>query len=107
MRNNYYVYIAANRSQTLYVGVTNNLERRTLEHRFRQSSFTSKYRIDRVVYFEHTPDIWAAIRREKQLKGWVRRKKVNLIESQNPGWLDLLEGYSRSFDTFAEANGSG
>ena len=86
----YYVYILTNRSKTLYVGVTNDLERRVREHRNRYSAgFTSRYNLNRLVYYEHTSDVEAAITREKQIKGWLRRKKVALIESTNPYWKDL------------------
>ena len=80
----------ANRSRTLYVGVTNDLPRRVYEHKLMLAdSFTRRYLIDRLVYYEITSDIERAIRREKQLKGWLRKKKVVLIESQNPRWRDL------------------
>ena len=73
----YWVYIAANRTRTIYTGVTNDLERRMFEHRSRLvPGFPSKYRIDRLVYFEVTVDVRAAIAREKQIKGWRREKKV-------------------------------
>ena len=86
----HYVYILTNKSRTLYTGVTNNLTRRMEEHKNKgASSFTSKYNIDKLVYFEETPDIEQAIAREKQIKGWVRRKKGALIESVNPNWEDL------------------
>ena len=88
----YYIYIMANRSKTLYIGVTNNLERRVYEHKHQLvTGFTSKYQIDRLVYFEDTSDVYAAIAREKYLKGWLRSKKVALIESINPEWRDLSE----------------
>ena len=87
---NYYVYIMSNVSRTLYVGVTNDLERRVYEHKHKLSTgFTSKYNLTLLVYFEATPDIRAAIAREKQIKGWLRAKKISLIESANPNWLDL------------------
>ncbi|HUU11686.1 MAG TPA: GIY-YIG nuclease family protein [Phycisphaerae bacterium] len=90
----YYVYILANRSGTLYTGVTNDLARRMYEHKKRLSrGFTSRYRIDRLVYFESTPDVRAAISREKELKGWLRAKKVALIESVNRDWKDLSAGW--------------
>ena len=83
-----------NRPGTLYVGVTNNLERRVYEHKTGAlPGFTSKYKIDRLVYYEETSDIRGAIAREKQIKGWLRRKKIELIESQNPLWVDLAEGW--------------
>ncbi len=81
-----------NKSGTLYTGVTNNLERRIYEHKQHLvKGFTHKYRINKLVYFEETNDIHAAISREKQIKGWLRKKKIALIESINPGWKDLSE----------------
>ena len=92
-RHEYFVYIATNGSKTLYVGVTNNLLRRMYEHRNSLiPGFTSKYRIDRLVYFETTSNIKAAIVREKQLKGWRRERKIALIENGNPKWKDLCKG---------------
>ena len=91
---NYYVYIMANASRTLYTGVTNNLERRVLEHRRKLiRGFTAQYNINRLVHFEVFGDIRAAIAREKQIKGWVRRKKTALIESSNRDWKDLSDGW--------------
>ncbi len=84
----YFVYIATNRSRTLYTGVTNNLQRRQGEHFESRSKFAAKYRIDRIVYHETFNDIHQAIAREKQIKGWRRSKKVALIESVNPNWMD-------------------
>ena len=81
-----------NKSGTLYTGVTNNLERRIYEHKHHLvKGFTNKYTIDKLVYFEETNDIHAAISREKQIKGWLRNKKIALIESMNPVWKDLSE----------------
>jgi putative endonuclease len=81
-----------NKSGTLYTGVTNNLERRIYEHKHHLvKGFTNKYNIDKLVYFEETNDINVAISREKQIKGWLRKKKIALIESMNPGWKDLSE----------------
>jgi putative endonuclease len=89
----YYVYIMTNRSMTLYTGVTNNLERRVYEHKHKLlDGFTKKYNIARLVYYEATDDVQWAIAREKQIKGWLRRKKVALIESVNPEWRDLADG---------------
>ncbi len=86
----YYVYIMSNVSRTLYVGVTNDLERRVYEHKQKLAQgFTRKYNLTLLVYFEATSDILAAIAREKQIKGRVRAKKVAMIESVNPRWLDL------------------
>jgi putative endonuclease len=89
-----FVYIMTNRSRTLYTGVTNNLARRVLEHKLKLvPGFTSKYNIRRLVYFELFGDARAAIGREKQIKGWLRAKKIALIESTNPDWKDLSEGW--------------
>ena len=86
----YFVYISSNRSKTLYVGVTNNLIRRMREHKeARGSDFTSRYKLDRLVYFERFEDIRNAIEREKVIKGWLRIKKMALIVSVNPTWADL------------------
>jgi putative endonuclease len=77
----YYVYIMTNVSRTLYTGFTNNLERRVFEHKNQLvEGFTTKYKITKLVYFEETGDVTAAIAREKQIKGWLHRKKVALIE---------------------------
>ena len=90
----YYVYIMTNRSYTLYTGVTNNLQRRVYEHKHHMvTGFTSRYQVIYLVYFEETPDVYAAIAREKQIKGWLRAKKIALIESVNPDWRDLSEGW--------------
>jgi putative endonuclease len=86
------VYLLGNFNQTvLYTGVTNDLVRRVLEHRERKSptSFTARYRVNRLVYFETFDDIGVAIEREKQIKGWSRRKKNALIARTNPRWDDL------------------
>jgi putative endonuclease len=88
----FYVYIMTNRSGTLYTGVTSNLARRVLEHKEGVvPGFTSKYRIDRLVYAEPVPTAEAAFKREKQIKGWLRSKKVALVEATNPTWMDLSE----------------
>lgn len=86
----YYVYIATNRSKTLYIGMTNSLERRMYEHKHKLvPGFTVKYNIDRLVYSEQTPSVHDAIAREKELKGWTRARKIALINGMNPGWKDL------------------
>ncbi|HEV7589538.1 MAG TPA: GIY-YIG nuclease family protein [Longimicrobium sp.] len=88
----FYVYVLSNASRTLYVGVTNDLVRRVWEHK--QGSvpgFTSKYHVTQLVWFEQTINIAAAVAREKQLKGWVRAKKVALVSATNPQWRDLAE----------------
>jgi putative endonuclease len=88
----YWVYIMASKSRTLYVGVTNDLTRRVYQHKAQRiEGFTKRYNITRLVYFEETPDVRAAIEREKSIKGWLRQKKVELIESLNPDWHDLAE----------------
>ena len=90
----YYVYIMTNASRTLYIGVTNSLERRAYEHKQKLvPGFTRMYNITRLVHYEATPDIRAAIAREKQLKGWRRAKKLALIEATNPTWDDLSTGW--------------
>ena len=91
--NNYYVYILSNWCDSvLYVGVTSNLERRLYEHRNHMvPSFTSKYSVDKLVYYEVTSDVRAAIEREKQIKNWRREKKEKLIRQNNPNWKDLSE----------------
>ncbi len=90
----YYVYIMTNRSQTLYTGVTNTLQRRVYEHKQHLvAGFTSQYHMTRLVYFEETSDVYAALAREKQIKGWVRAKKMALIESINPEWRDVSEAW--------------
>jgi putative endonuclease len=95
----YYVYIMASRSRTLYVGITSDLTRRVWEHKNgMKPGFTSNYRVDRLVFFEETSDVNAAIAREKQIKGWLRCKKIALIESMNPTWSDLSEGWFETAD---------
>jgi putative endonuclease len=90
MSRAFYVYIMASRSGTLYIGVTNDIARRVHEHKHGLfPGFTSKYRVSRLVYCEHTDDVGAAIDREKQLKRWSRQKKKALVESVNPKWEDL------------------
>jgi putative endonuclease len=87
----YYVYILANqRNGTLYIGVTNDLQRRVQEHREGLvEGFTKKYRVHRLVYFESTEDVRTALEREKRLKIWKRKWKLRLIEESNPHWDDL------------------
>ncbi|MGC9998214.1 MAG: GIY-YIG nuclease family protein [Terriglobia bacterium] len=95
--NTYCVYIMASKSRTLYTGVTNDLERRVLEHRRKLvPGFTARYNIDRLVYYEVCGDPRAAISREKQLKGWTRLRKVALIESLNRDWKDFSDGWPGS-----------
>ena len=91
----YYVYIMTNRKNgVLYTGVTNNLDRRVYEHKQKLTpGFTSKYNCTRLVYYDTMSDVRSAIAAEKQIKGWLRAKKIALIESTNPEWQDLSEGW--------------
>jgi putative endonuclease len=90
-----YVYIMSNKwLTTLYIGVTNNIERRVLEHKLGEGSkFTEKYKLDRLIYFEYGESIMDAIVREKQLKSWRREWKWDLIKQMNPELRDLSEGW--------------
>ncbi len=86
----FYVYITTNHSKTLYTGVTNNLQRRVQEHKEKLiPGFTRNYNITNLVYYEETNDVYTAINREKEIKGWLRKKKITLIETVNPQWKDL------------------
>lgn len=88
---NYYVYILTNKTNSvLYVGVTNNLERRLFEHRNKLvEGFTKKYNVNKLVYYEVTTDINVALNREKAIKNLLRRKKEEIINANNPEWKDL------------------
>ena len=92
----YFVYILASKLQgTLYIGVTNNIYRRMIEHREgKDGSFTRKYKVYKLMWFEPFTDIHAAIRREKSLKLWPRAWKINLIERDNPHWQDFFQAMS-------------
>ena len=93
-RDHYYVYILSNTSRTLYTGVTNDLKRRVYEHKNNlRPGFTSRYNINQLVYFEETRDVQAALAREKEIKGWRRKKKTDLISSVNSKWMDLSAGW--------------
>jgi putative endonuclease len=97
-----YVYIVASQSRVLYTGITSDLRRRVYQHkRGLIPGFTQQYRVNRLVYFEATSHIRAAIERERQIKSWRREQKLRLIESVNAGWLDL------STDWFSETHGPG
>jgi putative endonuclease len=91
--NQYYVYILASKKNgTIYIGVTNNLIRRVYEHKEGLiDGFTKKYNVKKLVYFEIYNDIYEAIKREKAMKKWLRKWKIELIEKTNPGWKDLYE----------------
>ena len=96
---NFYVHILANRSRVLYIGVTNDLERRVREHQQKLiPGFTQKYNVTRLVHYEWCENIRDAIAREKQLKGWRREKKVALVETRNPQWRDLSADWGNSGD---------
>ena len=84
--SHYFVYILANRSRGLYIGVTNDLSRRVAQHRVATEGFSARYRCARLVLVETTPDVRSAIAREKQLKNWRREKKIALIQARNPAW---------------------
>ncbi len=96
----YYIYIMANKRGTLYTGITNDLEKRVYQHKQKLiEGFTKRYNITRLVYFESSNDVKAAITREKQIKGLLRSKKIELIKTLNPEWTDLSEGW---FDNITE-----
>ncbi len=92
---NYYVYILTNwNNHVMYVGVTNNLQRRIYEHKEKLiDGFTSKYNVNKLVYYEETADIKSAISREKELKGWRRSKKDALVATMNQNWEDLSKDW--------------
>jgi putative endonuclease len=93
-RRPYFVYIMASASRTLYVGVTNDLARRVYEHRTKaRGGFTAKYNVNQLVWYEVTGNISGAIELEKKLKGYSRKKKIALIEENNPAWRDLAEEF--------------
>jgi len=93
--NQYFVYILTNKSnRVLYIGVTNNLERRMYEHKNKMiDGFTKRYNLTKLVYFEETSDVSSAIEREKQLKNWHRDWKISLVNQFNPKCNDLSEGF--------------
>ena len=91
----YYVYILADKlNKTIYTGITNDLIRRVYEHKHNldKDSFTARYDVHKLVYFETTPSVYSAIEREKQIKSWSRRRKNELVVSQNPDWQELYDG---------------
>lgn len=92
----YYVYIMTNRSKTLYIGVTGDIMRRVRQHKQHVNpGFTARYKIDRLVYYERFGHPSDAIRRETELKGWLRIRKIELIISKNPVWRDLSEDWGK------------
>jgi len=92
MERRYFVYLLASKPRgTLYVGVTNDLTRRVFEHRLGATGFTSRYHVQRLVWFEIHDTVLAAIQREKRLKTWLRQWKIDLVEKNNPEWRDLFD----------------
>ena len=92
-KRTFYVYIMSSQTKTIYVGVTNDLERRVSEHKAAVTpGFTAHYNVRRLVHFEEFSTPADAIEREKEIKGWARAKKIALIESENPSWKDLSVG---------------
>ncbi len=90
----YYVYILSSKTGTLYIGVTNDLQRRIYEHKHGLvEGFTKKYSVTRLVYYEETPEVNEAITREKEIKKWRRSRKIDLIKSMNSEWKDLSDGW--------------
>jgi putative endonuclease len=101
MAKAYFVYIMSNSSKMLYTGVTNDVETRAFQHKSKRiPGFTQRYNLHKLVYFEKFGNVREAIGREKQIKGWLRTKKVALIESVNPQWLDLAEDHFKSAAKF-------
>ncbi len=95
----YYVYIMNSTSGTLYTGITNDLMRRVYQHKRGEiPGFTRKYKVTRLAYFEETGDVYQAIAREKEIKGWRRSKKIDLIRSLNPNWEDLAAEWFDEMD---------
>ena len=96
MHEKFWVYIMSSRPGTLYIGMTNNIDKRVQEHkRGLIEGFSKKYKCTRLVYYESFDDVRKAIGREKQLKGWRREKKIALIEILNPRWQDLAENWGQ------------
>jgi putative endonuclease len=90
----YYVYMLSNTSRMIYTGMTNDLQRRVYEHKNKLiDGFTKKYNLHKLVYYDETDDVGYAIRREKEIKGWSKKKKKALIESMNPLWKDLAKDW--------------
>ena len=91
----YYVYIMSNQSnRVVYIGVTSDLKKRVHEHKTGvYEGFTKKYKVDKLVYYDSTTDVYSAITREKKLKGWKRERKNKLIEEKNPKWEDLSKNF--------------
>ena len=98
MDRKYYVYIMNSPTGTLYVGMTNDLKKRVFQHKHKLiDGFTKKYYVTRLAYFEETSDVRVAIAREKQIKGWRRSKKIELIKTLNPTWRDLAADWFEEY----------
>ena len=94
MPNTYYVYIMVSESKVIYTGMTNNLENRVYQHKKKLiEGFSKKYNTYKLVWYDETDDVTAAIKLEKRIKGWIRKKKVALIEINNPHWQDLAKDW--------------
>jgi len=100
MQKGYFVYIMSSQRRVLYVGITSNLPLRVWQHKTGAvEGFTSKYKVTQLAYYENFDNVRNAIHREKEIKGWIRQRKIELIESVNPNWKDLSAGwYSRQRD---------
>ena len=96
MERTYYIYLLTNwNHKVLYTGMTNDLERRLYEHRYKLvQGFTTKYNVNKLVYYEQTGDVIAALEREKEIEKWRREKKNNLVTEANPQWLDLSKEWT-------------
>jgi len=107
-QHNYYVYIMASINRTLYIGITNDLARRVSEHKSGKiQGFTKKYRCNRLVHYEYYTDVTIAIHREKELKGWKRVRKIELIKIKNNQWNDLSTELANHANTKDPSQSSG
>src|SRR5438067_1024749 len=98
-RRRYFMYIMANESRMTYTGITNNLVIRVHQHKSKRiAGYTSRYNLTKLVHFEETDDVSAAIRREKEIKSWKRSRKIGLIEKDNPAWQDLAADWYDSLE---------
>jgi putative endonuclease len=94
----YWVYILGSKSGTLYTGMSGSLKKRVSIHKQHLvKGFTDRYKVTRLLYYEAFTDVWACIRREKEIKGWKREKKIALIDSVNAAWEDLSEGWYEDY----------
>ena len=97
MDKTYYVYITASRTKVLYTGITSDLTGRVIQHKEKSlNGFTKKYNVSRLVWYNETNDIQTALEWEKKIKGWSRKKKIDLIEKNNPQWQDLSAAWQES-----------